>query len=65
MCNNAHSEGVQNNLQAEGVKFSIHIHRAVDIFIQGKRIISVQQYSEFNMTYRLKEPNSVSMYIEQ
>ncbi len=40
VCNNAHSEVVQNNLQAEGTKFSIHVHRAVDI-LQGKRIISV------------------------
>ncbi len=40
VCNNANSEGVQNNLQAEGTKFSIHVHRAVDIFVQGKRNIS-------------------------
>ncbi len=40
VCNNAHSEVVQENLQAEGTKFSIHVHRAVDI-LQGKRTISV------------------------
>ncbi len=40
VCNIAHSEGVQNNLQAEGTKFSIHVQRAVDI-LKGKRTISV------------------------
>ncbi len=40
VCYNAHSEGVQNNLLPEGTKFSIHVHRAVDI-LQGKRTIIV------------------------
>ncbi len=40
LCNNVHSEVVQSNLQAEGTKFSIHVHRIVDI-LQGKRTISV------------------------
>ncbi len=40
VCNNAHSEEVQNNLQPEGTQFSFHVHEAVDI-IQGKRTISV------------------------
>ncbi len=40
VCNNAHSEVVQNNLHTEGTQFSIHVHRAVDILVQGKRTIS-------------------------
>ncbi len=40
VCNNVHSEVVQENLQAEGTKFRIHVHRAVDI-LQGKKTISV------------------------
>ncbi len=41
VCNNAHSEVASlNNLQAEGAKFSIHVHREVDI-LQDKRTISV------------------------
>ncbi len=31
MCNNAHSEIVQNNIRSEETKFSIHVHKAVDI----------------------------------
>ncbi len=40
VCNNAHSDDVQNNLLSERIKFSIHVHREVDI-LQGKRTISV------------------------
>ncbi len=40
VCNNAHSEIIQNILLPEGTKFRIHAHRAVDI-LQGKRTISV------------------------
>ncbi len=40
VCNNVHREVVQINLHPEGTKFSIHVHRAVDI-LQGKRTISV------------------------
>ncbi len=29
VCNNVHSDVVHINLQAEGTKFSIHVHRAV------------------------------------
>ncbi len=31
MCNNVHSEVVQINLQSEETKFSIHVHRAVEV----------------------------------
>ncbi len=40
VCNNTHSEGVQNNLLPEGTKFRIHVHRAVDI-LKGKRTIKL------------------------
>ncbi len=36
VCNNAHSDVVQNNLQPEGTNFSVHVHGAVDI-LQSKR----------------------------
>ncbi len=40
VCNDVHSEVVQINLQTDRTKFSIHVHRAVDI-LQVKRTISV------------------------
>ncbi len=64
VCNNVYSEVVQINLQAEGTKFSIHVHRAVDI-LHGKITITMFIVRLFKLTYRLKEPNSASMYIEQ
>ncbi len=63
VCNNVHREVVQINLQSEGTKFSIHVHRAVDI-LQGK-CVTMFIVRLFKLTYSLKEPNSASMYIEQ
>ncbi len=39
MSNNAYSEVVQNNSLSEGIEFSIHVHRAMDM-LQGKRTIN-------------------------
>ncbi len=65
VCNNAHSEEL-NNLQAERTQFSIHVHRVVNIFKVKKQSVCNNAHSEeFKITYTLKEPSSVSMYIEQ
>ncbi len=51
VCNNAHSEEVQNNLQPEGTKFSIHVHRAVDILEQS--VVTMLIVRWFKITYSL------------
>ncbi len=40
VCNNVHSKVVQINLHTEGTKFSINVHKSMDI-LQVKRTISV------------------------
>ncbi len=59
------SEVVENNLHPDGTKFNIHVHRNGDTLKYRVRKDKHATRSEvIKITYRLMEPNSISMYIE-